>query len=556
MTLPVLTPVRLATDEDLVGRVRADADAAAASELWVRYHSFGVNAAHVVRGRSEDAEFVAAEAFSALLGSLGRGATVDDPFSLLLARRVSRAAVEPADAAARSDILDDPAAFDDPDATRREPQADALEQSVLREAFAALPDDSRVAIWHEVAGRCGLGTPAAATRSVVARFHDDLRVRYVATLMARDAVVPACRSYVAELPALVAGRETPPDVIAHAAGCHRCTNRVDRMRELEHAVPAAVLPLLAPLTSGSALPLLGALPAVDGTQLDIVPHQPTVRALPPQQAARWVVGAGLAASVLVAAAAIWSTTPTEESPVIARGGSIATDPGRGTAPLETPRDAGDSGTRVDPPNVRPEVPPTDPPVTGQPSTGSEPGEATEPGTDPGTGGAATLGSDSPPEPTEPTGPVATADPPSPSSAPVTPSAPTDSPVQVDVAVMADDGAGTADIQVFAVGAREIELTIAPPAQVKVDIDTITSSLDCAEGGGEVVVCTGAPGSDGSIAAGMQLDWPEEVAGEVTVDVRVLDGENVGSTGQGADAPDPASSTDDDSDQPATSETAS
>ncbi|MGL5908989.1 MAG: hypothetical protein ACRCZP_03240, partial [Phycicoccus sp.] len=381
MTTHALTPVRFATDDDLLARVRATADTDAAAELWVRYHPFGVHAAHVVRGRSDDAEFVAAEAFTALLGSLGHGAAVDEPFSLLLARRVSHAAAAPADATAHDDILDDPAAFDDPEAPGREPKADALEQSMLREAFAALPDESRAIMWHEVSERSdhGPGAPFAATRRAVARVRDDLRAMYVATLVSRDAVVPACRPYVTELPALVAGRETSSEAIVHAAGCHRCSSRVERLRELEYAVPSAVLPLLAPLTSGSTLPLLGALPVVDGTQLDIVPHAPSTRALPPQQAARWMVGAGLAASVLVAATAIGVTSSPGESPRLADGGTGLASPDRDTLTPVTPRNTDEPGTG--PSAIPPVAPTADPPMAEPPSVTIDPGERTDPSTD-------------------------------------------------------------------------------------------------------------------------------------------------------------------------------
>ncbi|MGL5927885.1 MAG: hypothetical protein ACRCY8_03015 [Dermatophilaceae bacterium] len=539
MTTHALTPVRFATDDDLVARVRAAADTAAASELWVRYHPFGVRAAHVVRGRSDDAEFVAAEAFTALLASLGHGAAVDDPFSLLLARRVSHAAAAPADAVAHDDILDDPAAFDDPEAPGREPRADALEQSVLREAFAALPDDSRAIMWHEVAERSDhdLGIPVAATSRAVARVRDDLRAMYVATLVSRDAVVPACRPYVTELPALVAGREASSEAIVHAAGCHRCSSRVERLRELEYALPSAVLPLLAPLTSGSTLPLLGALPVVDGAQLDIVPHAPSARTVPPHQAARWVVGAGLAASVLVAGTVIgWTTpTPTAEGPASARGGSATTGPDRGTVGPVTPpgtvgpdTDSRPRGTPSVPPGAAPPTePPTDRTPDDVPSTGGSSGP------DPGSSPSAPGGSS--PDPSSPT---QTPDQPVPSTAPTSPSAP--AAPSVDVAVSAPtEGKAMAAVRAdVSERASTIEMTIDPPPKVKAAKSTVASDLECKNRGSGKVVCTGAPAPDGSITADVQLDWPIGVTGSVTVKVLVLEGDGAGSSGEDSASPDP------------------
>ncbi|MGL5819074.1 MAG: RNA polymerase sigma factor [Phycicoccus sp.] len=560
MTTHALTPVRFATDDDLVARVRSAADTAAASELWVRYHPFGVNAAHVVRGRSDDAEFVAAEAFTALLGSLGHGADVDDPFSLLLARRVSHAAAAPADAVARDDILDDPAAFDDPDAPGREPRADALEQSVLREAFATLPDDSRATMWHEVADRPGdghgLGTPVAATRRAVARVRDDLRARYVATLVSRDAVVPACRSYVTELPALVAGRETSSEVIVHAAGCHRCSSRVEQLRELEYAVPSAVLPLLAPLTSGSTLPLLGPLPVVEGAQLDIVPHAPSARAIPPQQAARWMVGAGLAASVLAAAAAISWTTPTTDKSVAGSNSTATSD--RDTITPEIPRSTGEPSTGITPPDVGPgsTAPPVIPPVT-EPPTTTDPGEPDEPITDdgPGTGGSPGPRGGSSPDPTSPTRTPDRPTTPAVPTDPTSPSAPAVPPVEVEVAVVTEKGKGTAEVRAaVAPGATKFEVTIDPPKKVKADKDAGAGDLECTKQGGGTVVCTGAPAADGMIAADVQLDWPEGITGKVMVTVKVLEGADEGRSGTGSGSPDPVRPTSGDPDRTPSTDT--
>ncbi|MGL4175848.1 MAG: hypothetical protein ACRCSN_07190 [Dermatophilaceae bacterium] len=538
-------PVRFATDDDLVARVRAAADTAAASELWVRYHPFGVHAAHVVRGRSDDAEFVAAEAFTALLASLGHGAAVDDPFSLLLARRVSRAAAAPADVVAHDDILDDPAAFDDPQAPGREPRADALEQSVLREAFAALPDDSRAVIWHEVAERpdLDLGTPLAATRRAVARVRDDLRAMYVATLVSRDAVVPACRPYLTELPALVAGREASSETIVHAAGCHRCSSRLERLRELEYALPSAVLPLLAPLTSGSTLPLLGALPVVDRAQLDIVPHASSVRPLPPHQAARWLVGTGLAASVLVAATAIWSHPPTGESSVSARSGSSASSSHRDTVGPVTPPSTGGPGTGIRPPST-PSAPPGVAPPTDPPT--SEPDEPAGPGPDdaPGTGGSSGPDTGSSPSAPggsspDPSGPTQTPSQPGSSTPPASPSALAAPSVGVAVSTPTEEGKAMAAVRAdVSERASEIEMTIDPPPKVKAAKAAVASDLECKNRGSGKVVCTGAPAADGSITANVQLDWPEGVTGTVTVTVRVLEGAGEGMSGSGSGSPDP------------------
>ncbi|MGL5865894.1 MAG: hypothetical protein ACRCYX_08480 [Dermatophilaceae bacterium] len=561
MTTHAITPARLATDDDLVGRVRGDADATAAAELWVRYHQFGVHAAHVARGRSDDAEFVAAEAFTALLGSLCHGAATDDPFSLLLARRVSQAAASPADAAAHDGILDDPAAFDDPDAAGREPQADALEQSVLREAFAALPDDSRSALWGEVAGGFasgqGLGRSATATGDPIARVRDDLRAMYVATLVSRDAVVPACRSYITELPALVAGRVTSSEALVHATGCHRCASRVDQLRDLEYAVPSAVLPLLAPLAIGTTLPLLGTLPPVVGTHLDIVPHPPSGRPLSPHQAARWMVGGGLAASFLVAATAIWSTTPAVESPVSARGSAPSLGPARDQLEPEPQPGVGDPGSDAARPGVSPEGLPEVPPVAEQPPTAGPSATSTPRPSDlPGTGGLSGSGAN--PSQT-PSGPVqtpgepavpATPSRPTATVAPAIPTLPVDLPVRVGVTAATDDGKRTAAVR-FDVPERatEVELVIDPPKQVKVDRDAVAGDLDtCRKRDGGALVCVGTPAADGSVAADIQLDWPADVLGSVSVHARVLGGDGVGSVGKGVGSPTVGEPTSEDQDQ--------
>jgi hypothetical protein len=485
-----------------------DAAEAAAAALWVRHYPSVVRAARDVVVLPDDAEYVAAEAFGSALvvwrSAGGDAHSVADEFPSvadLITAEVARAAAARAEAGVGAA---DPAVLDEPDAAHREPLADALELSVVREAFSSLPAASRAALWQVAVRRSESDRAAGVERGAddIAAAITELRSAYVATLLARGAAVPACRPYLSGLPALVAGENAAADVLIHAAGCHRCTRRLESLREVVDSLPEAVLPLLAPITAGTGASFVSA-PAAGSVRLDIVPHaRLSASPLVPPATVRWAAGAGLAASAIAAVAAIsMVTTPAADEAYAGRPGARSSPDftSRGTDPT------------VNAPRNRSQVP-VGPDAPGTPGVESPtPGPAVP---SPGVRSPSSPGG-RPPSTSPPRSPTSGSSAPAPTTA--VPGAPV---VQVDLGrprVGADVKAEV--VAVAAAGATELRLSLEVPVKATVAAGVDTGDwTDCRMPQGGLVTCVATPVVGKPVEGAIHLEWPTGLAGEVTADV--------------------------------------
>jgi RNA polymerase sigma factor (sigma-70 family) len=380
------------SEEELLEQVRRG-DEAAFGVLFVRHRGYAYAVARRVVG-DRDAEDVVAEAFERIFAILkdGRGPTTT--FRPYLSVTVHNVAVNRLRGRSREQLTEPsdliPLLVADDTSGRQ------LTNSVVREAFAALPARWQQVLWlcevdrvpHDEVGEL-LGIKANAVAAVALRARRGLADAYLAQY-AQTTESAECRKIVGHLPGYVNGnltRARREAVDRHLQSCHACPLAILELGEARRDVSALLAPIaLAIAASGT----VGATGAAATSGLGAVVSGSVSKALTGVVASAAVAGA-VATVALVAARApaphvtAAPVTPRQTEASVASGeGTPASPPPSGgpapdaTHPVATARPAPSrvAPTPVVPQRRRLERLERDPgPTASQPPTAHAPAEA-------------------------------------------------------------------------------------------------------------------------------------------------------------------------------------
>jgi RNA polymerase sigma factor (sigma-70 family) len=342
----VTTPAVPLTDAELMARTRGG-DIAAYDELYRRHIEDARRVARIVTDNSDEADDVAAEAFTRVLARLQSGGGPEEELTPYLRTVVRRLAVDRYCASHRDGLPSDQAALEampEPD----DPVARATDRAMVRQAFESLPDRWQRVLWHtEIEGRppATLAPAFGATPNAVAalayRAREGLRQAYLSVHLS-SSIPDECQPYVPKLTAYVRGTLSPNEdrwVAAHLDACERCGERREELLLLVADLRGVLWPtLLAPAviaggggaavagTVGAASSAAGAVAGAAGSAAGVgrwyarIPRPKSVG-----QAAAVAASAAAAAAVVVAAVAIGNSDgPPREEPLAAAPSALST----------------------------------------------------------------------------------------------------------------------------------------------------------------------------------------------------------------------------------------
>jgi RNA polymerase sigma factor (sigma-70 family) len=265
------------TDAELIARTRGG-DMTAFDELYRRHADDARRTARIVSDNSDEADDIAAEAFTHVLATLQSGGGPDGELGPYLRTVVRRLAFDRYRASRRDGTPDDPALLEElpePD----DPAARATDRDMVRRAFETLPDRWQRVLWHtEIEGRSPaalastLGSTPNAVAALAYRAREGLRQAYLSVHLSSP-IPDECRPYVPKLAAYVRGTLTPSDdqwVSDHLDQCQHCRERHDELFLLVSDLRGVLWPaLLAPavavgggVAAAGVAAAAGALPGV------------------------------------------------------------------------------------------------------------------------------------------------------------------------------------------------------------------------------------------------------------------------------------------------------
>ncbi|KRF25949.1 RNA polymerase sigma factor [Phycicoccus sp. Soil803] len=240
----------LATDLDLVERAR-DGSQEAVVELWVRHYPAALAAARRSSRQPRDAEELASDAFSNMLGAFASGGGPTGSVRAYLLTSVRNLAVTRSRRASSSEVLsDDVAVFEDGSRGPVDPMARQTEVSMMRQAFAALPRRWQVILWrtavdHDRNIEIGqdLGISPNAVAALAKRARRGLRQAYLQTHLSTNGLEPGCEPFVRRLPMLaVDGSVAPDDLARHLSTCPTCPGRLAELQRVEQQLGSMLGP--------------------------------------------------------------------------------------------------------------------------------------------------------------------------------------------------------------------------------------------------------------------------------------------------------------------------
>jgi RNA polymerase sigma factor (sigma-70 family) len=345
------------TDAELIARTRGG-DMTAYDELYRHHADDARRVARIVSDNSDEADDIAAGAFTHVLATLQSGGGPDEELAPYLRTIVRRLAVERY-RASRPDGTPADHALEEPPGPDG-PAARATDRDLVRRAFETLPDRWQRVLWHtEIEGRSPaelastLGSTPNAVAALAYRAREGLRQAYLSVHLS-SAIPDECRPYVPKLAAYVRGTLTPSDdqwVSDHLDQCQHCRERHDELLLLVSDLRGVLWPaLLAPavavrgsVAAAGVAAAAGALPGVTSAATAAGAVAPASgrlarrasRTTGQKSAGRILAAASVAvvAAVVAAAIAIGSSeTPAREEPADSAPSAQST-----SEPSPTPR---------------------------------------------------------------------------------------------------------------------------------------------------------------------------------------------------------------------------
>lgn len=322
------------SDAALIRSTR-DGDRKAIAALWSRHHRAAVRHAAGLVGSSE-AEDVASEAFTNVVGAIERGAGPDElfrPYLYTVIRNV--AATEFRRRARHTDAEVDFDAFEDPGPDASTEMARAADRTALGRAFSTLPERWQTVLWYtEVEGLRPrhvaplVDLQPGAVSSLAFRARQALRAAWIQEHLATEGLPDECRRQLAAFGAYEAGTLSARDrrrLEAHIRDCVHCPPVLDDTRRLAGRIAAALLPPVVGMGIGSAVLHADAPASAVERTATSTPRRPLL------SGGTGLVGAVTAlvvASTVVAVAGPWS----DDRPTATGSETHAT--GTPTAPVE------------------------------------------------------------------------------------------------------------------------------------------------------------------------------------------------------------------------------
>ena len=215
----------LANDLDLVEQAREGSQDAIV-ELWVRHYPAALSAARRTSRQPRDAEELASDAFSNMLGAFASGGGPPARCAPTCSPPCATSRSPASRRASSSEVLsDDVAMFEDGTRTRSDPMSRQTEISMMRQAFAALPRRWQIILWrtavdHDRNIEIGhdLGITPNAVAALAKRARRGLRQAYLQTHLSMNGLDAGCEPFVRRLPMLAVDGSIPSDELAAPSG--------------------------------------------------------------------------------------------------------------------------------------------------------------------------------------------------------------------------------------------------------------------------------------------------------------------------------------------------
>ncbi|GAA1897388.1 choice-of-anchor C family protein [Streptantibioticus ferralitis] len=243
-------------DEELVQRARKGDDAAFGL-LYERHLGPACCLARLYAPSPADAEDIASEGFTQVLGAIRAGGGPNQAFRPYLLTVVRRIATNAAVRGRRSTPTPEPEDYASA-VPFEDPVLADLEASLVGRAFAALPERWQTVLWHteveeespaQVAPRLGLSANAVA--ALACRAREGLRKEYLQAHLSELDMERECRKCASKLAAYLRGslaEQHRDRVEEHLTQCERCTGLLLELREVSDGLRG----ILAPLVLGPA----------------------------------------------------------------------------------------------------------------------------------------------------------------------------------------------------------------------------------------------------------------------------------------------------------------
>ncbi|RNL60826.1 sigma-70 family RNA polymerase sigma factor [Nocardioides marmoriginsengisoli] len=224
------------TDPECLDLVRSG-DLDAFTELYRRHHSAVLRIAAAIAGPGQAADLTA-EAFTRAFALLRRGRGPELALRSYLVTTIRNSYYDASAKGRRLLLVDDLAGLDRL-APAHEPWDDLIEDQLVADAFASLPDRWRRALWlTAVEGRSTaeaaeiIGISPSAVAQLTFRAREALRVAYLAQHTNARAA-DGCRRIAGLLPGYVRGSEARRGLVeAHLVGCATCAATVAELRSI------------------------------------------------------------------------------------------------------------------------------------------------------------------------------------------------------------------------------------------------------------------------------------------------------------------------------------
>ena len=508
----------LANDLDLVEQAREGSQEAVV-ELWVRHYPAALAAARRTSRQQRDAEELASDAFSNMLGAFASGGGPTGSVRAYLLTSVRNLAVTRSRRSSSSEVLsDDVAVFEDSSRGPADPMSRQTEISMMRQAFAALPRRWQVILWrtavdHDRNIEIGqdLGISPNAVAALAKRARRGLRQAYLQTHLSTNGLDPGCEPFVRRLPMLaVDGSVATDDLARHLATCLTCPGRLAELQRVDQQLGTMLVPAVLLTAPGFLIPSLAGT-AGASTAVSAAPAVGGVGV--PVGAPASAAGAGTSAGGSAASGSASSLVAK-----LTAGKLVATAVGAAAAvsaalliPSDDPAPSPPSAQAV--PTSTPPVPSHDPPSPSPTTTSAPPQTAGPPSTAPPM-------RESPPSPRRVSTPSSTPSTPTPTTTPSPTTTPTTTvattPLRVGMGISGPRDATEIEVDAQAQGTTgAVRLTLRVPPGVELRSGSGDWS-SCAQSG-EVVSCP-ATSASGRWAGTIITGWADGASGTVTVEV--------------------------------------
>jgi RNA polymerase sigma factor (sigma-70 family) len=251
------------SDAELIAAVRGG-DRAAFAELYARHAPAAKIVARQYAPRPADAEDIVSETFARVFRLLGEGKGPDSFFRAYVFTAVRHLAATYGQASGRVDLSDDDSVFEGGlNGVQEDPSESLIDQQIVREAFASLPERWRTALWYaEVEGLTtsqmapSLGLTPNGVAALLYRAREGLRQAYLQQHLAKP-LDQECRTISGRLGAFARGalgQRERSRVAAHIDVCARCRSVAAEVHDVNKGLRGVIAPLV--LGAGAGLPSL------------------------------------------------------------------------------------------------------------------------------------------------------------------------------------------------------------------------------------------------------------------------------------------------------------